>query len=261
MKYWVKRNKSTQEKLATKSVEDIEKQLTKYYQDSAKEILGQFEKTYIKVISTISEGREATPADLYKLDSYWKLQEQVRLELIRLGEKEVVNLTKQFENFYLGVYQSLELPIGDMPNAFSTLDKALINQMINTIWCADGKSWSQRIWDNLELLQDTLNEGLLHCVATGQSASGLKKQLQERFDVSYSRADALVRTEMAHIQTQAAQKRYEDYGIDEVEIWADKDERRCEHCGKLHTKRYPVGAKVPIPAHPRCRCIVIPVVD
>lgn len=259
MKYWVKRNKSTQEKLSTKTIKDIEKQLTKYYQESAKEILGQFEKTYIKVISTIEEGKEATPADLYKLDSYWKLQAQVREELLKLGEREVSDMTKQFEAAFISVYESLNLPEGE--KAYSTLDKAMVNHLINTIWCADGKSWSQRIWENNELLQETLNEELLHCVTTGRDTRYLKQTLQERFDVSYSRADALVRTEIAHIQNTAAQKRYEDYGIDEVEIWADKDERRCEHCGKLHKKRYPVGAQLPIPAHPRCRCSVIPVVD
>jgi SPP1 gp7 family putative phage head morphogenesis protein len=83
----------------------------------------------------------------------------------------------------------------------------------------------------------------------------------QQFNVSYNRADMLVRTELAHIQTQAAQKRYEDYGIQEVEIWADEDERRCDVCGNLHEKRYPMGAAVPIPAHPNCRCCIVPVVE
>ena len=95
---------------------------------------------------------------------------------------------------------------------------------------------------------------------TGAPPSDLKKALQERFNVSFSRADALVRTEMAHIQNEAAKKRYEDNNITEYEIWAPKDERQCEHCGTLHRKRYPVGASLPVPAHPNCRCTVLPVV-
>ena len=125
---------------------------------------------------------------------------------------------------------------------------------------ADGKSWSQRIWENTERLAAELNEGLIHCVATGKKTTELKNILQERFGVSYSRADALVRTEMAHIQTQAAQKRYEDAGVLEVEVWAPKDERQCEVCGELHMKRFPANGPMPIPAHPRCRCCVLPVV-
>lgn len=85
--------------------------------------------------------------------------------------------------------------------------------------------------------------------------------LMRDFNVSFNNADTIVRTEMAHLQTQAAMQRYKDYGITEVEILADKDERQCEVCGKLHKKRYPTGANVPIPAHPRCRCSIIPVVE
>ena len=126
---------------------------------------------------------------------------------------------------------------------------------------ADGKSFSQRVWDNVNNLVDTLNEGLVHSVITGKKTTQLKKILQERFAVSYSRADSIVRTEMSHIQNQAARKRYEDYGIKEVQVWADEDERRCEVCGKLHKKKYPIGSQIPVPAHPRCRCSIIPVVE
>jgi SPP1 gp7 family putative phage head morphogenesis protein len=66
---------------------------------------------------------------------------------------------------------------------------------------------------------------------------------------------------MAHIQTQAAKQRYADAGLEEVEVWADKDERQCDVCGKLHQKRFPIGGNMPIPAHPRCRCCIIPVVE
>ena len=133
--------------------------------------------------------------------------------------------------------------------------------MINSVWAADGKSWSARIWDNTSKLAETLNEKLIECVVAGKNPSELKKALMERFNVSFNQADALARTELAHIQTEAAKKRYEDTGIQYVQIWADEDERRCDVCGKLHEKIYPVGASVPIPAHPRCRCCIIPVVD
>ena len=133
--------------------------------------------------------------------------------------------------------------------------------MIKQVWAADGKSWSARIWENTADLAETLNEKLIECVVGGKKTSELKKALMERFSVSYSRADALARTELAHIQTQAAKQRYEDTGIERVQIWADPDERTCEVCGKLHKKIYPVGARIPIPAHPRCRCTIVPVVE
>lgn len=257
-KYWLERYAKTQASLTNKSIKETEKQLKKYYSNSMAKIIGQFEKTYNKILSSMDERQEITPADLYKLDSYWKMQAQLKKELEKLGDKQLILLSKRFEEQYYNIYESFALPSGE---AFSTISLEGVQQMINQIWCADGKSWSSRIWTNTDKLQQALNDNLIDCVATGKKTTELKKLLQEQFGVSYSRADSIVRTELAHIQTEAAKHRYKDYGIREVEILADEDERRCEICGKLHEKRYPIGANVPIPAHPRCRCCIIPVVE
>lgn len=256
--YWQDRMAQSQTALTAKSVKQVEKQLSKYYASAMRHTLEDFEATYNKLLAAVEEGKQPTPADLYKMDKYWQLQGQLRQELRKLGEKQVTALSKAFEANFFEIYYSINI---EGAEAFSTLDTKGVLQLINQIWCADGKSWSQRIWENTEHLAQTLNDELIACVAAGKKTTDLKNALQARFGVSYSRADALVRTEMAHIQTQAAKQRYTDYGIQEVEIWADKDERRCEVCGELHQKRYPVGAAVPIPAHPRCRCCVVPVVD
>lgn len=258
MSYWQERMAQAQTKLTNKSIKQIEKQLTKYYGQSMKNIIKEFENTYEKLNNTVEAGRQPTPADLYKLDKYWKLQGQMKHELLKLGNKQESALSKIFELNFFEVYYSLEI---EGMKAFTTIDKSVVAQMINQIWCADGKSWSQRIWENTTKLQQALNDSLIDCVVGGKKTTQLKNMLQEQFGVSYSRADALVRTELAHVQTQAAKRRYEDYGIQEVEILADEDERRCPVCGELHEKRYPIGAEVPIPAHPRCRCCIVPVVE
>ncbi len=256
-KYWGERTARIQQRLTEKSIKQTEKQLAKYYSNSMENVIGQFEKTYNKLLSTISEGKEPTPADLYKLDTYWKMQAQLKQELQKLGENQLAVMSDNFVAEYQNIYSALALE-GDM---FNEIDRAAAEQMINQIWCADGQTWSNRVWKNVDRLQQTLNDGLLDCVVTGKKPSELKAILQERFGVSFNGADMIVRTEMAHIQTQAAKKRYQDAGIGEVEILADKDERQCEICGKLHKQRFPIGAAVPIPAHPRCRCCIVPVID
>jgi len=256
--YWEDRMQRSQARITMRHQRDIDKQLRRYYQNLARQLIKDYEATYNKVMSSIEQGKQVTPADLYKLDTYWKMQNQVQDRLTRLGKKEIATLTKAFRSNFWDVYNSISL---DGLQAFSTIDEAAVIQLLERVWCADGKSWSERVWQNTNALADTLNEQLVHCVATGKPASHLKKLLRERFNVSYSRADALVRTELAHIQTEAAKQRYKDYGLDKVEIWADPDERTCPVCEKLHRKVYPVGANVPIPAHPRCRCCVIPVIE
>lgn len=258
MTYWQDREVDSLNKLSDKTIKETEKQLTKYYSDLMVRTLDDFEAVYNKVLNATVEGKEPTPADLYKLDTYWQHQAQLRAELNKLGEKQIALLSKQFELNFFDIYFAIGT-VGDV--AFSTIDKPLVQQMINSVWCADGKNWSQRIWKNTELLAETLNEQLIHCVASGKKPTQLKKLLQERFEVSYNNADMLVRTEIAHIQNQAALKRYQDAGVLEVQIWATEDERRCEHCGTLHKTKYLISEPVPLPAHPNCRCNVVPVID
>lgn len=256
--YWQDRMQASQNALAAKKRREIEKQLKKYYVRLSRQLIKEYESLYDQLLLKKAAGEQVSPATLYQMDKYWDLQRTVRARLNKFGAFQQSLLSKVFEVFYQSSYNSINV---QGLKAFKTLDDGAIKQVLERVWAADGKTWSQRIWNNLTLLQDTLEEGLVETVAAGKKTSQLKQTLQDRFGVSYTRADTLVRTELAHIQTEAAKQRYADYGVSEVEIWADPDERTCEVCGKLHKKRYPVGAHVPIPAHPRCRCCVVPVVD
>lgn len=256
--YWQDRTAAAQTKLTEKTTKQVEAQLKKYYLKASKQVIEDFESTYEHLLNTIEAGRQPTPADLYKIDKYWKLQGQLKQELQKLGSKQIAALSKAFELNFFEVYYSIGV---EGLEAFSTLDSAAVSQIINSIWVADGKSWSARVWENTEKLAQMLNDELINCVASGKKTTDLKNMLQERFNVSYSAADSLVRTELTHIQTEAAKQRYKDYGIEQVQIWANTAERRCKVCGKLHKTIYPVGANIPIPAHPRCRCTIVPVIE
>lgn len=265
MNYWAERVAKSQNKLTSKGIRATEKQMRLYYGRTMEKVIGQFESTYNKLLSTMEEGKTPTPADLYKLDKYWQMQAQLRIELQELGDKQYVLLSKEFEKQFFSIYNSFAIPGKD---AFTTISTEAAQQMLMQIWCADGKAWSQRIWDNMDRLQETLNQGLIDCVVSGKKTTELKKQLQERFGVSYSRANTLVRTEMAHIQTQAAKQRYEDYGLKEYEILGNDDDTCGNHsvdCHKMDGKKFlcsemAIGQNAP-PFHPNCRCCIVPVVD
>lgn len=258
MGYWQDREARAQARLTNKSIKQTQDQLVKYYQKSMKSVIGQFEETYNKLLTDIAQGREPTPADLYKLDKYWELQGQLKAELEQLGDKTASILSQNFMKQYKNVYEGISIKGEDY---FTHIDTKAAQQMINQVWCADGKSWSDRVWSNTDKLQQALNDNLIQCVVTGKQPSELKKMLMREFNVSYDRANSIVRTEMAHIQTEAARQRYKDYGIEQVQVWGDYDERRCDVCGKLHETKYYVNESLPIPAHPNCRCCIIPVVE
>lgn len=258
MGYWQDRQAATMANLTNKGIAETEKQLKSYYRKTMSNVIGRFEETYNKVLLSIEDGKQPTPADLYKLNTYWEQQAQLAKELTKLGDYQAKVLSEKFMEEWHNIYGAIAAK-DDL--FFSQVSYDSAQEMINQIWCADGKSWSERVWQNTSLLQQELNDNLMDCLIAGRKTGELKQRLQERFNVSYHRAETIVRTEMAHIQTQAARQRYEDAGLSEVEVWADKDERRCDVCGELHQKRFPVGGRMPIPAHPNCRCCIIPVIQ
>ena len=258
MNYWQERMANAQNAISTKTTKQIEKQLRKYYAAAAKRTIEDFESTYNKLLAQKAEGKDITQADLYRLDKYWEAQGQLRQRLQKLGEKKISLLTKYFELNFFDIYHSIAIP---GLKAFNTIDDKLVNQLINSVWVADGRNFSQRVWNNIDRLVETLNEQLVYTVVTGKKTTELKNLLQERFNISYRRADTLVRTELAHIQTEAAKKRYEDYGIQYIEVLVDADDRTCDECKALIGKKFPIHAAPPLPVHPNDRCTIIPVID
>lgn len=234
------------ENLANKSASQIEDRLKKYYQQAYQKILGQISSIYIELFSNRDEGFVPQLSDLYRLDRYWQLQGELRKELQKLGELEEQLLSSRLVDVFMSYHDDLVIP-GHHP---AMIDRAVAQQLVNQVWCADGLSWSQRVWGSTDKLLEVLNEGLSNCVILGNKTDELTKMIQEQFNVSYNQASCLVRTEIAHIQTQAAKTRYQEAGIKEMEVWASEDERRCSVCGKLHKKRLPIGAVAPVPAHP-----------
>lgn len=260
--YWLKRNQHLHEVLSKKAIEDIDAQLIKYYGKAMKTVVADFERTYLKVLHAADEGREPTPADLYKLDTYWQMQGRLNEVLTKLGDKETKLLSAEFEKLWVKIYE--ETALKGSPT-FNTSAVELAHTMLNASWLADGKTYSQRIWKNMNHLVDTLNDQLVLCVVSGKKPGELVKLLQERFGVSYRQSQTLVMTEIAHIQTEAAAERYKSYGLLQYEFLADPDEGTCEICRKLDKKRFyftemQAGVNAP-PIHPRDRCTIIPVVD
>ena len=258
MNYWQERNLKAQQEITNRSIKQVEKQVAKYYKTAAENTVGGFLITYNKVLQQAEKGQQITPALLYRLDSYWQIQGQLKQELQKLGDKQTTLYLKKFKEQFINVYNSIALK-GEA--AFHTISDETVEQMIKHIWANDGKSWSSRIWTNTDKLQQSLNDEMINCLLVGGDTRNLRSRLMYEFNVSYGRADSLIRTELSHIQNQAAAQRYKDAGIKQFEVWADEDERRCDVCGALHQKRYMMGERIPIPAHPNCRCSIIPVIE
>lgn len=262
--YWAERQVRAQDRLQKKTEKEIQKQLNKYYVQCMKQVLADFEATYNKLLVTVKDGKEPTVADLYSLDKYWQMQIRLTQLCQELGNKEVALLSKKFMEQYEEAYLDASLPSS---KEFTEVSTSQAEQMIKNNWAGDGKDFSQRIWNNTNALVQTLNEQLISCVTTGRSTADLRKKLIERFNVSRSAANRVIRTETCRIQTEAAAKRYEDDGIERYRI-RGREEGKCGHKPDCHDmdgeifylSEKKVGVNCP-PFHPNCRCRIMPVVS
>lgn len=251
--YWLIRSTKSQQAYTDLSIEKSRVKMAKEYSSLMKKVIDEFEAIYDK-LATLEN--PASPADLYRLDKYWQAQAKLSKNFQEFGDKTIQELSRNFQEQYRGIYELLSRP---SEPAFATLDTTGIEQVINQVWCADGLSWSQRVWNNTQLLQQELTDKLTECLVSGKKTSQLKQELMARFDVAYHRAEALVRTEMAHLQTEAAKQRYQDYGVQEVEVLVEAD--ACDDCKALKGKRYNLAkATSLVPRHVNCCCCIVPVI-
>jgi phage portal protein BeeE len=78
MSYWQDRQAKAQNNISNKTTKQVEKQLKKYYTTTLNRTIKDFEDTYNHLLLAAKDGREPTPADLYNLDKYWKMQAQMQ---------------------------------------------------------------------------------------------------------------------------------------------------------------------------------------
>ena len=176
MAYWQDRMQAAQNALTAKKRREVERQLKRYYSKLSKKVIEEYENLYNQVLLKKAAGETISPATLYQMDKYWSMQGQLRQRLQSMGEYFQSTLGKIFEIVYKSSYNAININGLD---ALRTLDEGAMEQVLNQIWTSDGKSCSQRIWNDMTLLQETLEEGLLEAVTTGKKTSDLKKLLQQ----------------------------------------------------------------------------------
>ena len=266
MSYWEDRQEDELNKITNKTEIEINKQLDKYYVKAMKQVIKDFEDTYNALMAQITAGEKPTVAKLYALDRYWQMQGSLKRLCEELGNKEVELLSKQFEKQWEEIYQAAALPSDD---AFTFVSESNAEQAIKSTWLADGKTFSDRVWQSSEDLVASLNEDFVHLVVTGGDTRDVVNRLENMVadNVQNKRAKArtLVNTEINHIQTEAAAKRYKDSGLEEYMFLGrekHQKELKCD-CKKLDGKIFSfaekvVGRNCP-PMHPNCNCRIKPI--
>lgn len=268
-KYWQKRQVEQRDKAYKKSQKEFDKQLAKYYKTTIKDLEILITDLYLDILN--SDG-EPTLNELYRFNRFYKMRQYMSQKLNFLNEFTISQLITEIDNLYK--YTS-KIVIDNLfinePNkeqvdtVLKELWDANTKNWSKNVWCKDGKDIEQRVAQNMNKLQKTIEKGIVDCVARGASKDELVKTLVDRFNVSFNEANRLARTELTYVQNQATMDSYKKANVEEYEYLSAKDNRVSPICLEQNGKKYKVseaivGVNYP-PLHVNCRCTTIAVIN
>ena len=303
--YWTKRFEE-EEKQRNISNKAYAKEIEKQYKIAENKIKSDIEKWYIRIADnnqiSLADAKKLLTKDELKefkwtLAEYtqkaksgaWKkelenasarvhiqrleaLQLQVKnsIEILRNKENEMLEdyLIKNYEDTY---YHSLyEISKGlNLKTSFATLDRNKINQVIGKPWLKDGKTFSDRIWQDKEQLINTLRTKITQSFITGstldEAVEDISKFVSDKIKNKEYVARRLLETESAAYASKAQIEAFKSIDVEKYEIVATLDLHTSEICQEMDGKVFnisdqEIGVTVP-PFHSHCRTVIAPYFD
>lgn len=300
--YWTKRFEE-EEKQRNISNKAYAKEIEKQYKIAENKIKSDIEKWYIRIADnnqiSLADAKKLLTKDELKefkwtLAEYtqkaksgaWKkelenasarihiqrleaLQLQVKnsIETLRNKENEMLEdyLIKNYEDTY---YHSLyEISKGlNLKTSFATLDRNKINQVIGKPWLKDGKTFSDRIWQDKEQLINTLRTKITQSFITGstldEAVEDISKFVSDKIKNKEYVARRLLETESAAYASKAQIEAFKSIDVEKYEIVATLDLHTSEICQEMDGKVFnisdqEIGVTVP-PFHSHCRTVIAP---
>lgn len=187
------------------------------------------------------------------------LKSQVALSLVKAGVDTDVDLQQELSDKYVaekarqaGILASTVVP----PMSHTKLFKIVAAQV-------DGANFSQRIWQNTDVLKAELDVLLTNNIIQGQNSNVIARRLRSLLNGQYKDnakyiTERLARTEFTRVIGQAQKDSYRENDIEYVKWMAES--HACRYCvaaseGGLRGEGiYKIDNEPNYPQHPNCRC-------
>ena len=145
------------------------------------------------------------------------------------------------------------------------IDERKLNKIIAKPWTADGKNFSDRIWQQKAQLVDELHTQLTRNCLLGKAPDDAIKTISNKFGVSKSQAGRLVMTEEAYFHSEAQREAFKELDVEKFEIVATLDNKTSDICREMDGKHFPMSEYEPgrtaPPFHCWCRSVTVPYFD
>lgn len=140
-----------------------------------------------------------------------------------------------------------------------------VDKLLSRKWGVDDLYWLQRLEADVDLWKATIAIEIKQAIHKGARLDDLLGRLDKRFESIGKVLDKLAVSESTAVGSLSRQAIFKELGITKYQFYSMPDERRCETCGALHGKIFPISAMevgvTASPLHPFCRCWEVPIVD
>lgn len=219
-----------------------------------------------KILDYIHRDGLSVRAYAARTERYRQVKDAIYIRIMKLAGHGIglieESLKKSYKESYYGAVDDFAQGANVGIN-FAMLNDRAIHEAVYAKW--NGKRFSERIWDNTDMLAKEAQELVVKSLMSGEAIEKTSRKLRDRFNVSTVRAQTLIRTETAHIHAMADLKAYDDIGIKEYKYLATLDYLTCSICQPLDGmvfKREDAKPGVNFPCmHPNCRCTTTPNMD
>lgn len=215
------------------------------------------ERKILDLYDTLKDKGELSTTELYKFERFLSLQEELEKQTKEVNDSLYEQATKDLKQAYKDTFNETIDNIGS-DLEWGIQNEKMLNKVLNKKWA--GNNYSKRIWNNSKQLSEDIESAVVDCLTRGVSKDLYVKSIKNKYDVGFSKADRLVRTELMHTINEGQKDVYKAEGIKKVKWYAAEDERMCDICGKMHDKEYDID-NVPSIAHANCRCTIIPIIN
>ena len=142
------------------------------------------------------------------------------------------------------------------------IDERKLNTLISKPWAADGKNFSQRIWQQKSQLINELHNQLTRACILGKAPDEAINEIARKFKTTKHQASRLVMTEQAYFHSVAQKEAFNELDVEEYEIVATLDSHTSQICREMDGKHFPMseykeGVTAP-PFHVFCRSVTVP---
>lgn len=253
--YWEQRLNENQFKYHTKR---MEREVYKIIKKASKEIQASVSDLWLQMLE---DGGEVSSSNLYRYSRYKKLQDNLNKILFNMSKEQYEVINAHLEQAYIDMYGEVATNLGDASldmDSFTLINKQAIKEIVNNNF--KDMTLSERIWITNEKLKQSIQDKVIESVVIGRDWKTTSKHISQRFNVSMSNAQRLIRTETGEILNRACLNSAKDRGYTKVKWLAENDSKICSECSSLDGKVFDINA-CPTLIHPLCRCTQTIVVE